>query len=97
MCIRDRYALIRMSGGKPLSYRRAVSAEENDFLAGAIMDVLVKSAAWPGNDLSNLDEYYIVRQEFPEVPETHDYYAYLLDVYKRQCPSFTAQTTRAWS
>ena len=73
------YALIRMSGGKPLSYRRAVSAEENDFLAGAIMDVLVKSAAWPGNDLSKLDEYYIVRQVFPEVPETHDYYAYLLE------------------
>lgn len=44
-----------------------------------LMDVLVKSAAWQGVDINTLEESYLIRQTFPQVPEVHDYYAYLLE------------------
>lgn len=43
-----------------------------------IMNALVKSAAREGSDPAALEEYYLIRQTFPENNETHDYYAYLL-------------------
>lgn len=43
-----------------------------------IMDVLAKSAAWDGVDIATLEDYYLIRQTFPESKEVHDYYAYRL-------------------
>lgn len=51
----------------------------NQELAQAIvMNALAKSAAWEGADINTMEEYYLIRQSFPEAQETHDYYAYLL-------------------
>ncbi len=51
---------------------------QNQQLAQAVlMDVLVKSAAWEGVDISALEESYLIRQTFPDTREVHDYYAYL--------------------
>ncbi len=49
-------------------------------LAKAIwMDSVIKSARFEGMSLSELEIYYRIRITYPEVDETHDYYAYLLD------------------
>ncbi|MEG0755987.1 MAG: hypothetical protein RR450_06290, partial [Oscillospiraceae bacterium] len=57
----------------------AESTPENQALAQKIvMDGLVKSAAWEGVDVSTLEEYYLIRQSFPETGEVQDYYAYRL-------------------
>ena len=45
-----------------------------------IFSHLVVSAAWPPKtDPETLDEYFIIRQIYPEVSETHDYYIYMLE------------------
>lgn len=44
-----------------------------------IMDAMVKSAAWPGNDVDALNYAFRIRQTLPANSETHDYYAYRLD------------------
>lgn len=43
-----------------------------------LMNVLVKSAAWEGVDISTLDEYFLIRETLPKTHEVHDYYAYRL-------------------
>lgn len=51
----------------------------NASLAQAIvMDALVKSAAWPGTDVSSLTEGYLIRCSYPETEERSDFYAYRL-------------------
>ncbi|GAB6087554.1 hypothetical protein [Alkaliphilus crotonatoxidans] len=53
---------------------------ETEQLAEAIiMDVMVKSAAWEGIDITTLKECYLIRQMFPKANEIHEYYAYLLE------------------
>ena len=53
---------------------------ENRNLAEAIwMDYLIKSSAWEGKDITKLEECYRIRQTYPQVGETHDYYTYLLE------------------
>ncbi|HBR01572.1 MAG TPA: hypothetical protein DD738_03080 [Ruminiclostridium sp.] len=71
------YSMMKLGkNGKTLSG----SPEKNQELAQAIlMNVLAKSAAWEGMDISTLDESYLIRQTFPETGEVHDYYAYRLD------------------
>lgn len=46
-----------------------------------ILDSMLKSAAWPGVDISTLEKYYFIEQTFSTEgeTETHDYYAYLKD------------------
>jgi beta-lactamase regulating signal transducer with metallopeptidase domain len=42
-------------------------------------DSMIKSARFEGTEISELTQYYRIRIVYPEVDETHDYYAYLLD------------------
>lgn len=44
-----------------------------------MMDVLVKSAAWQGVDITTLEEYYLIEQTVAGTDETSAYYAYLLE------------------
>lgn len=69
------YAIARLVKNGMLSWGTAT----NEQLAqDIIMDVLVKSAAWDGVDIATLEDYYLIRQTFPESNEVHDYYAYRL-------------------
>ena len=69
------YAIARLDKNGVLSWGTAT----NEQLAqDIIMDVLVKSAAWDGVDVATLEDYYLIRQTFPESNEGHDYYAYRL-------------------
>lgn len=44
-----------------------------------IFDSMIKSAVFEGINVYELTQYSRIRQVYPEVGETHDYYAYLLD------------------
>lgn len=63
---------------------------ESELAEAVIMDVLVKSAAWEGVDITTLKECYLIRQTFPKADETHDYYAYLLEDGRAVLQSGTA-------
>lgn len=70
------YSMAKLEKGEIISEHLL----ENQEIADAvIMDALVKSAAWEGVDITTLKECYLIRQTFPIVNETHDYYAYLLE------------------
>lgn len=70
------YTMMKIGkGGEVLS---AHSLKGQSLARAIVMDALSKSAAWEGVDIDTLDEYYIIRQTFPETDETNDYYAYLL-------------------
>jgi len=69
------YRIAKLENGEVVSEYPFDNAELAD---AAIMDIMVKSAAWDGTDITVLDDCYLIRQTFPSVNETHDYYAYLL-------------------
>lgn len=63
---------------------------KNQELAQAIvMDVLVKSAAWEGMDVSALEEYYLIHWTTSETELPSDYYVYLLADKTSALPSGT--------
>ena len=68
------YRIAKLENGKVLS---EVPLEDGGLANAIIMDVMVKSAAWEGSDISALSECYQIRQTFPNANEIHDYYAYL--------------------
>jgi hypothetical protein len=41
-----------------------------------LMDAFAKSAVWPGEDVSALSDYYLIRQSFPS--EIHEYVAFVV-------------------
>lgn len=64
---------------------------QNHELSKAIlMDALVKSAVWEGEDITMPEECYLIRQTFPEEGEIHDYYAYRLEEATSGLPAGTA-------
>jgi hypothetical protein len=70
------YSMAKLENGKIISEYPLESSELADTV---IMDVMVKSAAWEGIDISTLKECFQIHQTFPEANESHDYYAYLLE------------------
>lgn len=54
------------------------SSTNAELAQAVIMDALVRSAAWPGVDVSTLTQGYRICQSFPETGERHDFYAYRL-------------------
>lgn len=52
------------------------SADTQALAKEMILNALAKSTVWEGVDITTLEEYYRIRQTFPEVQEVHDYYAY---------------------
>lgn len=56
-----------------------IPVENRDLAEAICMDYLIKSSAWEGKDITTLKESYRIRQVYPQVGETYDYYAYLLD------------------
>ncbi|TCL60358.1 uncharacterized protein DUF4825 [Kineothrix alysoides] len=70
------YSMAKLENGKIISEYPLESSELADTV---IMDVMVKSAAWEGIDISTLKECFQIHQTFPEANESHDFYAYLLE------------------
>ncbi len=52
--------------------------QSEELAADMIMSSMLRSAAWPGGDVSALKEHYLIRQSFGN-GETHDFYAYILE------------------
>lgn len=71
-----KYRIAKLENGKMTS---EFPMEDNGLADDILMNVLVKSAAWEGIDISTLDECYQISQIFPNANEVHDYYAYLLE------------------
>lgn len=70
------YSIMKL--GKNGEVLSEYSSETQSLADAIIMNVLVKSAAWEGVDITTLEECYRIRQTFPETGEVHDYYAYRL-------------------
>lgn len=71
------YAILHAgAGGELLSVVSLPDSHGAELAKNIIADDVLKSAAWPGGDVSALSDYYIIRQSFPG--ETHDYYAYIV-------------------
>ncbi len=70
------YSMAKLENGKIIS---EYTLESNKLADTVIMDVMVKSAAWDGVDISTLKECFRINQTFPKANESHDYYAYLLE------------------
>lgn len=70
------YSMAKLENGKIIS---EYPLENSELADTVIMDVMVKSAAWEGIDISTLKECFQIHQTFPEANESHDYYAYLLE------------------
>lgn len=64
------------ANGEPLSAVSLPDSYGAELAKDILMSYMLKSAAWPGMDISTLSDYYIIRQSFPG--ETHDYYAYIV-------------------
>ena len=75
------YSIMKIgAGGEVLCALSPLSGEDAELAQTIIMDYMLKSAAWPGNDLADLESYYIIRESASgDTGEAHDYYAYLLD------------------
>ncbi|MFT3985418.1 MAG: DUF5301 domain-containing protein [Lachnospiraceae bacterium] len=80
------YSMAKLKNGEVISE----APLESELAEAAIMDVLVKSAAWEGVDITTLKECYLIRRTFPKADETHDYYAYLLEDGRAVLQSGTA-------
>ncbi len=76
------FTVSRLQNGETISELDAasLSTEQNELCNEVIMNALMKSAAFDGNDIESLAVCYRIRQIFPEADdETHDYYAYQID------------------
>jgi beta-lactamase regulating signal transducer with metallopeptidase domain len=72
-----KYSLAEMGpGGEVIS---EVVLRDPEFAKAILFDSMIKSARFEGTDIAELTEYYRIRMVYPEVDETHDYYAYKLD------------------
>jgi|LSQX01.2.fsa_nt_gb beta-lactamase regulating signal transducer with metallopeptidase domain len=74
--INSEYSIMKLGKNGEVLYES--SLETQSLAQAIIMDSMVKSAAWEGSDISTLEESYRIRQNFPKVWESHDYYAYRL-------------------
>ncbi len=73
------YVLMQLGrNGAVLRTLMLLSADEVQLASDIIMSCMVKSAAWPGVDVTTLDECYLLRATYSGGTST-DYYAYLLD------------------
>ncbi|HHT71890.1 MAG TPA: hypothetical protein GX016_10070 [Firmicutes bacterium] len=72
------YSLMQLGNGAVLRTLTLLSADEVQLASDIIMSCMVKSAAWPGVDVTTLDECYLLRATYSGGTST-DYYAYLLD------------------
>ncbi|MDW7662543.1 MAG: DUF4825 domain-containing protein [Bacillota bacterium] len=71
-----KYSIAEMGlGGEVIS---EVVLRDPDFAKAILFDSMIKSARFEGTDIAELSDYYRVRVIYPEVDETHDYYAYKL-------------------
>lgn len=70
------YSISKLENGEPVS---GYTVDYNGLFEAIIMDVMVKSAAWEGVDITSLKECYVIRQTFLKTNEVHEYYAYLLE------------------
>ena len=70
------YSIAKINKDKEIS---PYSFVDQQLAESIIMDYMLKSSLQEGFDIDILNEYYLIRQTFPEVNEVHDYYAFLLD------------------
>lgn len=70
------YSMAKLENGEVVS---EYPLEINELADAVIMDIMAKSAAWEGVDITTLKECYLIRQTFSKTNEIHDYYAYLLE------------------
>lgn len=72
------YGLIRMQYGEVSSTLSPLPDDEAKLAEDLIFSYLIKSAAWPGVDITTLKECYLLRATYLDGTTT-DYYAYSLD------------------
>jgi len=74
------FQLMKLGRGQEIAAMRSpLNGKDAELAEKIIMDYMIKSAAWPGVELSAIDESYLLRSTYPINKETHDYYAFMLD------------------
>ena len=76
--IQASYGLVRLGCGKALNIISPLSGSNAQLAEDVIVNCMVKSAAWPGIDITSLEECYLLRATYSGGTSS-DYYAYLLD------------------
>ncbi len=72
------YGLIKYTDGEAQLSRSPLNGDGARLAGDIVMDYMVKSSAWPGVDISALDECFQLRATYPDGTAI-DYYAFLLD------------------
>jgi len=70
------YSIMKLGADGEILSRYSI--EDSQLAKDILMDALVQSSMSEGVDINTLATCYLIRQYFPEVDETHDYYAYFL-------------------
>lgn len=72
-----KYSIAEMGPGSEVISE--VVLRDPEFAKAILFDSMIKSARFEGTDIAELTECYRIRITYPEVDETHDYYAYKLE------------------
>ncbi len=74
------YSIFKLGmGGQELASKIELTTEEAKLVKELIFDYMVKSAAWPGEDMTAVEEYYLIQAAYPNSTEVSELYAYMLD------------------
>lgn len=77
--VETRYEINRMKYGKNNETNDELSKEEIELVEGVILNGLLKSAAWQGEDITKIDECYAIHKVFTDIDIKNSYYAYLIE------------------
>lgn len=72
------YDISLLSKGENIVTISELTDDEVDFVKAVLFNFMIKSAAFPGNDISDLEECFLIKAYY-EDSTTTEYYAYLLD------------------
>jgi hypothetical protein len=70
------YGLMQFASGEAKFTISPLSGDNAQLAKDIIMDYMVKSAAWPGIDISTLEECYLLRATYSD-GKTSDYYTFI--------------------
>ncbi len=76
LAVTSTYSIAKLENGE-LVYEYPV--QDAALMEAIIRNVMVKSAAWEGVDITTLKECYVIRQTLLKTNEVHEYDAYLLE------------------
>ncbi len=77
--IETRYEINKMKYGKKKETNDDLSKEEVELAEAVILNGLLKSAAWQGQDITQIDECYAIHKVFTDIDMKNSYYAYLIE------------------